>query len=245
MFTYKFYRLLFFGLLVLLECIFFDAYHHMLKSAIDWISDSANIQIFLFFVIYLPMVLIPIGSLNLSFVDYRDELLQNTSNSLPILQMTGLHLAASLFLSIFWFKDATGISSALIYHYETPKYLLLFVLIFLPYWLARKLTEKQNKSMISFVFLGTLILCLLWNLYFYFGLDDGCKTFGTDPLFGGGGYRDCDPDYISEVAHIKSLMHSRMFNTDSYYAVQFIWMSFLAYASLVISLYVLKNKKAV
>ena len=90
-----------------------------------------------------------------------------------------------------------------------------------------------NNIFTSFVWSTAIIHLLI--LYFSYGLDDGCTTIGADPLFGGGGDVECDPDYKRSIDQAEEIANKSSFNKESLFAINFLILCLTSYLSIVAS----------
>ena len=69
-------------------------------------------------------------------------------------------------------------------------------------------------------------------------------TTGADPLFGGGGETDCDPDRIKERDAFSNTGTVEGFNSDAAFAVKYLWMTAASFLTITF-VYILKVGKII
>ena len=134
-----------------------------------------------------------------------------------------------LVVAFMWIHPSVGLSEALIFRLNNFDWFQVGIVAFISYVVTK---ETIFNGIFTSLIWSTAIIHLL-SLYLSFGLDDGCTTIGADPLFGGGGEVECDPDYVNSADQAKEIANKNSFNKDSLFAVNFIVLCFTSYLSIV------------
>ena len=132
-------------------------------------------------------------------------------------------------VAFLWIHPSEGLSEAFIFRLNNFDWFQIGIVTIISY-IATKETIFNN--IFTSLIWSTAIIHLL-SLYLSYGLDDGCTTIGADPLFGGGGEVECDPDYVNSADQAKEIANKNSFNKDSLFAVNFIVLCFTSYLSIV------------
>ena len=132
-------------------------------------------------------------------------------------------------IALIWISPSSGLYEALIFRLDRFDWFQVGIVAFISY-VATK--ETNFNDIFTSLIWSTAIIHLL-SLYLSYGLDDGCTTIGADPLFGGGGEVECDPDYVNSADQAKEIANKNSFNKVSLFAVNFIVLCFTSYLSIV------------
>ena len=117
---------------------------------------------------------------------------------------------------------------------------MLRAVIFFSY--ARASPNLKSTKSLADGLKYAFVICFCCVFYFWFGLDDGCVTTGADPLFGGGGETDCDPDHIKKRDALSNTGTVEGFNSDAAFAVKYLWMTAASFLTITF-VYILKVGK--
>ena len=170
-----------------------------INSFIDTFFEDASGFYFLLaltavgFICFLPFVAAAtafVESLSLSLKDPRFH----NQRSIIFVVFLGFLL---LYLQFLFITDFEGYFAALQYNFAHPKLFKLGVIAYISLFYFKRNCSNHISQIVT-VCCWFFIAMYLWTLYFSLGLDDGCQIVGGDPLFGGGGYEDCDPHFINQ-----------------------------------------------
>lgn len=227
--------------IVLLELSFFSEINTFLNNLIHSVGLGSGFWLFVAAIwFYLPIVLIPFFLLNFSFDKLLAQLKATSSPEGLARNLFLTNILAAIFCSFFWALKARGILEAAWYEFDNFNFIMLGAVIFFSYTAANS-NLKSTKSLadgLKYAF----VICFCCVFYFWFGLDDGCVTTGADPLFGGGGETDCDPDYTKQRDDLGNAGIAEGFNSDAVFAVQYLWMTTASFLTITL-VYIFKVRK--
>ena len=148
-------------------------------------------------------------------------------------------LSFLLYLQALWLVGVSGFLNALSFALRDQSLIQLGILAYFGFFLGRqcdglglKDTNRRLKP-IDLTIIATSLIFVL-QLFNFLGLDSGCYVVGSDPLFGGGGYQECEPDYEKQVIKAEAAAAIYNFNSKAYFAAKFFVLSI--FASLIICL---------
>ena len=80
--------------------------------------------------------------------------------------------------------------------------------------------KPAGKSTLGTYGISIFVGIHLLNLYFFLGVDDGCRAVGSDPLFGGAEYYECDEEYTKKVEANEIIASQLNFNARALFAAE-------------------------
>ena len=168
------------------------------------------------------------------------SIVQNIGNNLEFKNKLALKiLTISAYFSVvafMWVYPSSGLFEALFFKLNHLNWFQVGIVVFISY----VMTKNSDINNIFTPFIWATAVIHLLTLYLSYGVNDGCTTYGSDPLFGGGGYVECEADFKNAADQAKEIASKNSFNQTSLFAVDFIFLCFISYLSIVASY--LKNK---
>ena len=230
-------ELMIFAVVVALEILFFEQISDFFNAALKFVSANKAWFIFSTFFIFVPIIIMPFGLLFNSFERLSSQI-QSEFSGVDLLKLVILlHVVAAAYASCFWLLQSQGILNAIFAEMKEMNYLLLGLIVFVSYNVAKKLTDPVKLANVLKV---TICICFIWVFYLWFGLDDGCTSSGGDGLFTSG-EKDCDPDYIKAKEALKNKGVELGFNSNAGFAAQYLWMVGAGFVT-TLTVYFVKNR---
>lgn len=134
-----------------------------------------------------------------------------------------------LVVAFLWLYPSIGLFEALIYRLENFDWIQVGFVAIISYFLTKKIVFI---NLFTTLIWSTAIIHLVC-LYVNSGLNNGCQTIGADPLFGFGGYEECDPDFKNPADQAKEIANKNLFNKESLFAVNFIILCLISYLTII------------
>ena len=179
---------------------------------------------------------IAFNSLSQSIIYYN----KNNKYTLTVL----LSLLSIFILSLYWIVDAEFIIGALLFEIVNLFHIGTAIGCFVIFYITIHMKEYNYKDVNSYIIGLNILVTIMFirSIYFSMGMDDGCRTVGSDPLFGGGGELVCDNDYIKQKDTIQLNSEGKKFNLDAVFMAGFIVRSILAYSIFWLAIFYLHFK---
>lgn len=218
--TRQIIELIFFATIVALEISFISQINSFLNTVLDLVSDHKAWLMFSTFFIYVPIILIPFGLLFRAFENLSNKIQSELTGENLLKSMIILHVIGAAYASCFWLLQSKGILNAIIAEAKDMNYLLLGLIIWISYNVAKKIIDPVKLANVLKV---TICVCFIWVFYLWFGLDDGCVSSVGDGLYTSGEVH-CGPDYINVRDALDKKGTKLNFNANAGFAVQYLWM---------------------
>jgi len=126
-----------------------------------------------------------------------------------------------VYLQLLFVTNYEGYFDALLYNLGDLNFFKLGAISYVAFFYFKR-NGSSHISKIATVSCWFFIAMYLWSLYFSLGLDDGCRTVDGDPLFGGGGYEECDPDFINQKDQYGEVSKEHGLKTEAIFATELI-----------------------
>lgn len=227
--------------IVLLELSFFSEINTFLNNLIHSVGLGSGIGLFFATIwFYAPVILAPFVFLSFRYDALLARIKATSSPEGLARNLFLTNIFAAIFCSFFWAMKAIGILEAAWYEFDNFNFIMLGAVIFFSYTAA--ISNLKSAEGLANGLKYAFLICFCYVFYFWFGLDDGCVTTGADPLFGGGGETDCDPDYTKQRDDLGNAGIAEGFNSDAAFAVQYLWMTTASFLTITL-VYAVKVRK--
>ena len=181
----------------------------------------------------------------LSLIELAEKLEHSGSNVIQKIEAVIFSLALfGLTIMLLWLHKSTDPVGALINALQHPNWILILVIVtisvhfgkqgYQEYW--QQNFRPAGKSMLGTYGISIFVGIHFLNLYFLFGVDDGCHGVGSDPLFGGGAeYYECDEEYRKKVEVNNTIASQFNFNARALFAAEVLILLVFSSSALVCS----------
>lgn len=187
-------------------------------------SGGHTPTLFLLPYLFSGLILIPYVAGTKAWVKFSKKMEANSEpHQVLIVRAFSILVYASVILFV-WLYRSEGFIAAFGFQIQNPPILKLAIFSYFFYFFGKIAFENSPRAPNSIVtwtiytFSGLHIL----SLYSFFGVDDGCRAVGGDPLFGGAEYYECDEDYVSKQDFVKQVSHENQFNSNAFFAAEMV-----------------------
>lgn len=126
-----------------------------------------------------------------------------------------------VYLQLLFVNNSEGYFDALLYNLRDLNLFKLGAISYIAFFYFKR-NNSSHIAKIATVSCWFFIAMYLWSLYSSLGFDNGCRTVGGDPLFGGGGYQECDSDFINQKDQYEEVSKEHGLKIEAIFATELI-----------------------
>ena len=187
----------------------------------DYVIEKTDTSLFsfVFFFMYLGVYINGAYFTGLNFIKLSTGVLNLVKNKYKIPLSIIISIIPLIVLSQTWYLGSENVLNAIIYEVKNYNYIGYLIISFIIWHFSKeRILDYNHKVNPKFNYTVHLnFICFLFfiiEIYYSFGLDDGCTMVDGDPMFGGG-YLECDDEYIKDNESILAITENNNFNPNA------------------------------
>ena len=192
-----------------------------------WETNSGDVP---FLILFILASLVPFFMGTMSLIELAKKLERSGSNIIQKIEAVVFSLALfGAIIMLIWLHKSDEPVAALVYALQHPNWILMLVLaVFSVHFGTQAYQDSRayhdfkpaGKCTLGTYGISIFVGIHLMNLYFFLGIDDGCYAVGSDPLFGGAEYYECDEQYTKKVEANEIIASQLNFNARALFAAE-------------------------